>query len=453
MKRNSNQSIYNIFCSAVYIGMLICAFYVTIWYIINPFISNFLKDYLPSVSTLIKETIGYGKIARFASYLTLMLLILGLGIQLSQKTKVYRKEWIPYLFPLASFLILSGISIQWSVMPNITRTRFLFFFVSTMVGIFVGFKYKDKTILKIFSVFFGIVITTSIITALFLSYGVQAKVFGFSRNFMAWRGIFNYKNTFGSFMAFGNILYLYLSVTCQCQSFWKRWYYYTFYAITLVLIYLSSSAGSVITWAVVTAFFLISFMFIKWGHLIKPVHWVLIGIALFGVAIASWIFWGDLLSLLGKESTLTLRVPNWQIALKDVIPARPYFGYGGFGAFWESDLIKVYAKSFQSVPNHAHNGYVEILISFGIFGAILFMITYLENIILGIKTLLKERSISTIWPILFFLHFAVVNIVYSLIGRLESFFWFVFVITLAYNIRVTFDPEQETDAETTPVLS
>ena len=436
---------------AFFLGtMLLLVFYISIWYVINPFISTMLSEYLPFASAFIKDFGGLGKLARFLCYSTAVMGIMAFGMQIYQKNFIYRKAWIPYLLPLGILLLLAGVSTRWSVRPNITETRFIYFFVVSMLGLFIGFNYRGEKILDMFSLFFAIIILTSLYAAYFTDFGIHSDVWNF--HFKSWRGIFNFKNTLGSFMSLGNVFFLYLLLTSSRARWWKRIYYVIFYGLTIFLIYRSGSAGAIVTLVLTTSILLVILALVKWGHLIKPVYWVFLGIAFLGGLAFIWNSKESILERLGKGTDLTYRIPNWLALLEIFVPKRPFFGYGGFGAFWESDLKNVLQEPVNWIPNHAHNGYIEMLLGLGVVGFISFLVVFLENILLGIKNLYKVRSNHVVWPILFFLHFSVVNLVYSLIGRIETFFWFAFVITLAYSIRITFDPEQGTDVGTAPVL-
>ena len=449
------KSVIDILSTSFIAGMLFCTFYASIWYILITFLSDLLVNgYVSFVFIVIDKVGGFEQFAYFLSFLALLLGALSIGIQLIQKTSKSHKykSWFLYLLPLAVFMIYSGLSVYWSVSPEMTQKRFWYFLVTTAIGLFVGFSFSERKILGAFSFFFVIVFLASVFAATLLDSGLQSNNYhGFS-DYIAWRGIFDFKNTFGSVMSLGNILYLYLLMTHSHSRWWERVFHIVFYAMTLVMVYLSGSAASVVVVLLVTTVFLITLAYLKWGHLLKTAHWAGLGVIFSGTAISVWLAKRDILGLLGRNETLTFRVPTWKALFEMFIPKRPFLGYGGFGAFWKTDLKNALQAPVNWIPNHAHNGYIEMLLGLGVVGFTIFMVVFLENIFLGIKNLYRTRSNHAVWPILFFLHFSVVNLVYSLIGRIETFFWFVFVITLAYSIRVTFDPEQEADAGTAPFL-
>jgi exopolysaccharide production protein ExoQ len=87
-----------------------------------------------------------------------------------------------------------------------------------------------------------------------------------------------------------------------------------------------------------------------------------------------------LLQSLGKDATLTGRVPLW--ALVDTrIAERPWLGYG-YQAFWVPGKQQVLwiTSILQWSPPHAHNGYRDILLNFGVVGLGLFAVVIVQSI-------------------------------------------------------------------------
>jgi exopolysaccharide production protein ExoQ len=113
------------------------------------------------------------------------------------------------------------------------------------------------------------------------------------------------------------------------------------------------------------------------------VRQVLILIAI-QVAALMFLFLADLLvtllESLGKDATLTGRVPLWAI-VDTYIRERPWFGYG-YQAFWsvENPVSHQIADIIQWTPPHAHNGYRDVLLNFGAFGLALFMVAVAQAI-------------------------------------------------------------------------
>ena len=438
MKFKTNPSVYTGLFSVLSWGVVLCTFYTSTVFTVERFYLSVLKNYFPSMLRYInKELGGLTRIAFHINQGVLVISLLLIVILIFKNKHTIRVGWIWYLLPLVGLLVLARVSVLWSVKPSFTKLRYWYFLAITLVGLLVGISFSERKIISLFSMFFVIVTLSSFVSALYLNYGIRnvfsKDIFGGG---LTWRGIFRYKNTLGSIMALANGFYLYLLTTHFSETAsGKRIYYITLYVGTLALTFLSRSAGGFVSVVGITAIYLMILALLKWGHLLRPAHWrFLIIIILITLAIA-WFARGDLLQMIGKDITLTNRTRTWSVLFDFFVKQRPYFGYGGFGAFWKTTLKKTAPWAFI-IPNNSESGYVEMFLSLGIVGASVFFITFFENLILGIKNILTIRSPKSVWPLMLFLHFAITNIVSDNVGRIEFFFWFVFVITLVYNIRV-----------------
>lgn len=70
--------------------------------------------------------------------------------------------------------------------------------------------------------------------------------------------------------------------------------------------------------------------------------------------------------------SLTGRVPLWQELVDVYASQKPLAGHG-FGAFWTPDRIEDVAESQGWSPAYAHSTYIDLLLSIGLVGAILFV--------------------------------------------------------------------------------
>lgn len=121
--------------------------------------------------------------------------------------------------------------------------------------------------------------------------------------------------------------------------------------VTYVVYYLRIAAGLFIGVAVLALFLIFSL----------------------GEAADIWTF-GTIANAIFGDPTLTSRTYIWEFT-SDMIAQKPWLGYG-FGAFWSTGVDSV---SFREAPgfikklNHAHNGYIDILLQIGWLGFALFL--------------------------------------------------------------------------------
>lgn len=111
--------------------------------------------------------------------------------------------------------------------------------------------------------------------------------------------------------------------------------------------------------------------------------------ALVGMVIAMLIFvlvfpetYGSLVSMLGRNTTLTGRTDIWNDLFR--IHLNPWVGTG-FESFWLGDRAKYFWMKYMFHPNQAHNGYIETYVNLGWIGVFL----------LGLQILIGYRNIST----------------------------------------------------------
>jgi O-antigen ligase len=71
-------------------------------------------------------------------------------------------------------------------------------------------------------------------------------------------------------------------------------------------------------------------------------------------------------AMMGRDASATGRIPLWSSVLSDVMAA-PFLGWG-YGAYWhgvESRIGRI-DREIGFTVTHAHNGYLELALSFGV---------------------------------------------------------------------------------------
>jgi len=77
-----------------------------------------------------------------------------------------------------------------------------------------------------------------------------------------------------------------------------------------------------------------------------------------------------LISFLGRESSLTDRVPLWEDILELVV--NPIIGCG-YNSFWLGDRPIAIWKKWSWHPVNTHNGYLDIYVNLGYLGLLFFL--------------------------------------------------------------------------------
>jgi exopolysaccharide production protein ExoQ len=148
--------------------------------------------------------------------------------------------------------------------------------------------------------------------------------------------------------------------------------------------------------------------------------------------------------LLGKDMTLTGRVPLWNRVLGKVTQERPILGYG-FHGFWQdwrppelNPSHPVAGDGYGWFAHHAHNGFIDLFIDIGLIGLIAFLLSFLLNIGLAIKYMAQTREVESIVHVLILLLILIVNNTQSELLGIQHL-WFYYVVV---SVRLGIDTLQ-----------
>jgi exopolysaccharide production protein ExoQ len=94
-----------------------------------------------------------------------------------------------------------------------------------------------------------------------------------------------------------------------------------------------------------------------------------------------WISMGRVDHDLGS---LTGRIPLWQELLDVYASQKPVAGHG-YGAFWTPEHIDDVAASLYWSPAYAHSTYIDLVLSIGLIGAILFVLAIASALVRSVR--------------------------------------------------------------------
>ncbi len=142
-----------------------------------------------------------------------------------------------------------------------------------------------------------------------------------------------------------------------------------------------------------------------------------------------------LVELLGRDVTLSNRVPIWQI-LSDYLAERPWLGFG-YQAFWDQESYRVdyFSYLLGFAPHYSHSGYLELKLDGGNVALLLFGICFVRWWV----ALLSERAAhlpETPLFIAYLFAFAVVNTVEVKLMQKNEFTW-LFLVYIAACLHRT----------------
>jgi exopolysaccharide production protein ExoQ len=139
---------------------------------------------------------------------------------------------------------------------------------------------------------------------------------------------------------------------------------------------------------------------------------------------------------LGKDATLTNRVPLWHL-LWPFVEDRFWLGYG-YSAFWESGLpwVDLIEARMNFLPHYSHNGILELWLGGGLLLVVVYVSVYLLTLIKAV--ILARRggaSPAAGYPFVFLAMVAMVNVTEArAIGR-NDFLLVLFGVMIAVCAR------------------
>ncbi len=329
-------------------------------------------------------------------------------------------------------VFLVPLSIFWSTSPDFTLRRSFAFLETCAFGLYLASRYNFKEQLRL------IACAIAIATIISLFYTFAFPVYGIEDGIHqgAWRGPFIQKNIFARLLTLGCLSYTQIKSDLYIHNF----LIFGGFILSFGLIILTSSTTALV---VLVLLFLINLicksLYLK-DILAIPLVLTLFLIASTTVAIVSHNL-VKILTFLGKDSTLSGRIPLWTWLIEQV-KLRPLLGYGYMGFWNDPEAKSILAKYSNSsyVPPHSHNGYLDTVISFGLIGMVLFIITYVMLFRRAYILMRWDRTHERLWPILFLSFLLLYNFTEPTFIEHNSIFWIIY-LSLAISRFIQLEPK------------
>ncbi len=300
---------------------------------------------------------------------------------------------------ILAVLLLAVASSLWAEAPDHVFRRAIALAGTCLVGIVLAARFTLLEQLKLlrWALRLAAVLSVAIII---LGHGVLMSTGGASA-----RGVFNHKNRLGAAMALALLIERYIPE----QSRWRKVIKVLSLTLFAALLIYSNSMTSIVTLAV-TFLIMWSFSVIYRRYkLLVPVLFPLLLVA--GLLLgATGVSVGSLTGSMGRSSDLTGRTELWS-SIASMILERPVLGYG-FSGFWEgaSSEASVVESNIGWSPSYSHNGYLEITLSLGFVGLLLFLWILRTGFRRALFYAENPQSISDLWPLAFLVFFTIHNL-------------------------------------------
>jgi exopolysaccharide production protein ExoQ len=325
---------------------------------------------------------------------------------------------------LVALLLLPLISYLWSIAPAETFNRAIALLGSCAFGLYLASHFSPHRCLLVIA---GASCLAAIVSAILIVAFPDLGVMPDGEYIGAWRGAYSHKNSFGFMTSLGAVV---------CLIAWRATPQPLCYVFGLGLVFnLVLLAGSRSLTAQINVFLsmLIVLTAARSVRLLSSYGIAIaLGLALLVITAVGTISAPDIANLLarfGKDLTLSARLPLWDL----IIPfAQERFWLGfGYDAFWNEGhyAVDMITQRMRFNPMYSHNGILELWLSLGFLGVVLFVFVFVQFIIRAL-TLLNKQPDNPIYL------FSIVHAFLLIIGNINeatllqrnSMSWIMFVM-------------------------
>jgi exopolysaccharide production protein ExoQ len=347
----------------------------------------------------------------------------------------------PFLWMLVTMLLLSS---AWSENPEVTQLYEREIWQMTAFGLYFATRFEPKEQVKLLAFTLGISALLSALVAIGLpSAGVHRL-----DHPGAWKGIYDYKNTLGSMMIMGSLLFFLLPV----EQPRDRLYKWGGFALAMLVMLASTSKTSLVL-AFVLIILVTFYRNFRWKGKITVIFVDMLVLVTACGAFGVFSNWVVLVSGLGKDPSISGRTYIWNGALSWLME-RPWLGFGR-GAFWApGSKYAVYVGevvAINFVPPHGHNGFLDVALDVGFVGLGLFVLTFLWTCWRALRYSYASNRSYDYWSIAFLAFLAMNNMTESYLLRLANVYWTLYV-AVSLSLPVYSKPQIEAE-QLDPALS
>jgi len=325
-----------------------------------------------------------------------ILIILGIICLTKRKIFLEKKILLNNLF-LFLFIFYMAASISWSDYPVTSIKRYIKT-VGILIQVLVILTEVSPTdaLITVFKRTYITIITTSaILVFLVPSQGITPGG--------SWVGATSNKNHLGEVSCVGAIFFLYKISKYGIN--WENKYYIILFILAAILLFNTDSMTSVVIFAFSTSLF--ALFKIRLNSRYTSV--LLLYTYIFSLTVLVFLnnlfpegLLGKFLGAIGRDMTFTGRDELWEDVLR-LAEKHQWLGFG-YESFWIGDIHNLW-EIYIWRPNQSHNGYIDIYVSLGIIGLILFFIMALSSFINISNQFHKDYDLSQLRLIYFIVAF------------------------------------------------
>jgi O-antigen ligase len=322
-------------------------------------------------------------------------------------------------------LALALASVLWSLSPEDTVRRCFAITGTTLLGLYLAARFEPGELIRLLGWAFAVVMVLSV---LFVLANPGVGISG-PPHPGAWRGVFSHKNGMGQTMLLGLLTFIVLAVTSRN----KRW-----------PIMMAVGAAGLLALSTSKTPLAVGCVLLLVSALVRAMHrhpdraGYLGALTVIGVLAAPFIVFVVLepvLTLLGRDLTLTGRTDIWQMAW-GAIQESPLVGYG-YSGFWTASsgpVLDIWYIAGWQVPN-AHQGFLDLMLAFGVLGLLIYGLLFLRTMTRTLRSVRRGDLWVALWSVCVLTLFLIYGFVESNIMEQNKMSWVLFVALAAYAGR------------------
>ena len=310
----------------------------------------------------------------FALEITVLMLSSGGSWQDIELIHFDKKYAAMYLFVFSCF----GISMLVTYDSRLQLITCLRLVVTLLFAIWLQEKYRLTEILEMFCISQGAFVFATLAFIVIYPQYAFSDAEGQSHALV---GLYQTKNACGTELDFGIVMtVLLLHEKRKARRPEMKWWLLLF--VQLILLFLCEATGALIT----VAFAILSIYLFQYARFPLGLIYITVNVVFLFCMLAFMPMFEDMLIAMGKDATLTGRIPIWRRVIEVMTANKTMTGYG-YGMFWRDPSALI---SFQTgfsmrknpfmatLTTGAHNVFLEMWLNSGLLGlaAFFFMVLF-----------------------------------------------------------------------------
>lgn len=331
-------------------------------------------------------------------------------------------------WPVFVFVLWAAISLAWSPVFEVSLSRVIILLISILTAVYLSSQFE----LRSFAAFLAWALAAlSLVCLIDVIFWPGSGIAVSSYYFGAWTGVFWHRNYLGVFMAVALGTYLIRILDWKSLSLPEKVLLPAAFVLSAFLLIKSKSATGLLTAVIAVGVLVLTAVWLRFRQKLKKIHYAVILVVLAAIIIAALLNLDTIFGLLGRNTSLTGRVPMWQYLFQHAINQRLWTGYG-YDSVWHMAGFRAgvaRGSGWGTQVLIGDNGFIDIWLNLGLVGLVMIAGLLITGLVRAVKYLLSEKTVLSAFPLVLIVYTLIANISLSLMLQSELFFWSVLLIS------------------------